>query len=119
MNHKRHKQIATALGASIAKMRLSRGLTQEQVAERLDIGSESISRIERGAVMPPIIRIYQMAEVFDCRVDELFREGSDRSVDLAAGIAQQIDKLMPKDRELVLEILGKLVRRLPVAKGKH
>lgn len=119
MDHKRHKQIAVALGASIARMRLSRGLTQEQVAERLDIGSESISRIERGAVLPPIIRIYQMAEVFDCRVDELFREASDRSIDQAAALAQQIDKLTPKDRELVLGMLEKLAQRLAAAKGRH
>lgn len=119
MDHKRHKQIATGLGASIARNRVKRGLTQEQVAEQLGIGSDAISRIERGAVLPPIIRLYQMADVFDCRVDELFREASDRSIDQAAALAQQIDKLTPKDRELVLGMLERLAQRLAGAKGKH
>lgn len=53
MDDNRQKRIALALGASIAKMRAQNNLTQEQVAEKLGVGNEVISRIERGAVMPP------------------------------------------------------------------
>lgn len=118
MDERRQKRIATALGASIAKMRASRGFTQEQVAEKLGIGNEAISRIERGVVLPPIIRFFEFAELFECRLDELLMEASDRSQDQASAIAQLIEKMAPNDRELVLGIVGQLSQRLST-KRKH
>ena len=112
MDENRQTRIATALGASIAKTRAARNLTQEQVAEKLGIGNEAISRIERGVVLPPLIRLFEFAEVFDCRVDELLLEASDRSSDQAAVIAQQLGRLATTDRALVLNLMAQLTERL-------
>jgi transcriptional regulator with XRE-family HTH domain len=118
MDAKRQRGIAAALGASIAKMRVSRGLTQEQVAEKLGIGGEAVSRIERGVVLPSIVRFYEFADAFSCRVDELFLGVSDRSQDQAVAITQMLEKMSPGDRELVVGIVGQLSQRL-AAKIRH
>lgn len=74
MDESRQRRIAAALGARIAELRTSQGLTQEQVAEQLDMGNQAISRIERGAVLPPLTRLYELGEVLGCRVDEFLLE---------------------------------------------
>lgn len=61
MDESRQRRIAAALGARIAELRTSQGLTQEQVAEQLDMGNQAISRIERGAVLQPLTRLYELA----------------------------------------------------------
>ena len=108
MDETRRSRIAAALGARITELRISQGLTQEQVAERLDMGNKVISRIERGAVLPPITRLYELGEVLGCRVDEFLLDASDRGTDQAAVIAQQLAGLSPADRDMVLNIVSQL-----------
>jgi transcriptional regulator with XRE-family HTH domain len=112
MDESRQRRIAAALGARIAELRTSQGLTQEQVAEQLDMGNQAISRIERGAVLPPITRLYELGEVLGCRVDEFLLDASDRGTDQAAVITQQLAGLAPADREMVLGIVSQLAHRL-------
>ena len=44
--HQQH--LAGRVGRAISKQRIRCGLTQEEVAERLGVGNEAVSRIERG-----------------------------------------------------------------------
>lgn len=106
------KAIALAVGRIIAKKRSERGLTQEVVAEHLDIGYEAVSRIERGTVMPTIARLMELADIFGCGVDALLVESSHRATDQAEYIAGLIKKLSEADRELIVEVVEKLSTRL-------
>ena len=47
-----HKQISVDVGAAIREQRLAAGLSQDQLAEALDVGPEAVSRMERGVVSP-------------------------------------------------------------------
>ena len=60
--------IKQKLGKSIAKARIAQDMTQEVVAEKLGIGNEAMSRIERGIVEPSITRIFELAEILNCDV---------------------------------------------------
>lgn len=108
MNNQKQKKLARAAGASIARMRAEAELTQEEVAERMDIGNEAVSRIERGVVTPTLSRLFEFADLFDCRVDKLLLEASDRDTDQAATIAHQLTGLSTMDRELVAGIVNQL-----------
>src|SRR5690606_41820319 len=73
------KHLAEAVGRAIAKQRVRVGMTQEHVAERLGIGSEAISRIERGIVIPNISRLLEFAAIFECEAADLLTEASPRT----------------------------------------
>ena len=60
------------LGNVIKKMRFKASLTQEQLAERLGISAQSVSKWENGISMPDIALLPEIAEVFGVSVDELF-----------------------------------------------
>lgn len=49
------------IGKAITKYRKTAELSQESLAERLDLGNEAVSRIERGLVIPTVERLIQMA----------------------------------------------------------
>ena len=122
MTPQQQKQISKAVGALIARARAQANKTQEDVAEALEVGAETVSRIERGAVPPTLARLFEFAELFGCRVDELLLEASNRNTDQAANIAHQLSELAPADRLLVSSVVEQLVghlRKKPHGKPKH
>jgi transcriptional regulator with XRE-family HTH domain len=101
MDLRREKNLTKQLGAAIASRREERGLTQAQVAEILGIRSQAISRIERGAVLPTVSRLYEFADVYMCGVDELLLSASDRESDQAVALSRELASLLPSDREFI------------------
>lgn len=112
MDEKRQRKLARAVGASIAAARERAGLTQDQVAEMLGVGPQAVSRVERGTVIPNAVRLYELAEVFDCRVDELLISASDRAADQALAIARQIQSLAAAERQFVAGVVSQLTEHL-------
>jgi transcriptional regulator with XRE-family HTH domain len=109
---KQEELVNRKIGRTIAKKRNSAGYTQEQVAERLGIGNEAFSRIERGLTSPGIFKLYEMAEMFECGVETFLIEGSRRASEQTEYIQQLISKLSAPDRQLVVGIVEKLSTRL-------
>ncbi|BAU72379.1 helix-turn-helix domain-containing protein [Metapseudomonas furukawaii] len=106
------KQLAEVVGQAIARQRVRRKLSQEQVAERLGVGSEAVSRIERGVVMPNVERLVELAAIFGCETADLLTEGSSRPEDQARRLQGLLSTLKAADRVLVLEVVERLVERL-------
>lgn len=105
-------RLAADVAKAITKRRLACGLTQEQVAERLEIGTEAVSRMERGAVLPSLLRLLELAEIYDCQVAELLLEVSPRPGDQAEMLTKMLDRLSDSDRTLVMGVVEQLVDRL-------
>lgn len=102
------KYIAKQIGNCIAKRRVAAGLTQDQVAEKLGIGYEAVSRMERGISIPTVIRLAELAEIFSCGIQELLIESSSRPDDQAEQIKMMLLELNAKDRKIILETLHNL-----------
>ena len=60
------------MGKKIRQFRFRAGLTQEQLAEQLGLGAQSVSKWETGAAMPDITTLPLLAEVFGVSIDDLF-----------------------------------------------
>lgn len=69
------EQIKT--GKFIAELRKEKGMTQEELGERLGVNSRSVSRWENGHGMPDISLLLELADVLGVTVQELL-EGSRR-----------------------------------------
>ncbi len=104
--------LAKSIGKVIAKRRLERGMTQEYVAECLGLGYEAISRIERGAIMPTVGKLIQLASVFECPIEELLVETSNRATDQGAVLSKMIEGLSETDRAFMLELMEQVANKL-------
>lgn len=112
--------IRKAIGHSIALARQNAELTQEEVAERLGIGPEAVSRLERGIGSITAERLVVLAEMFGCRSDQLLLRASSRQDDQVAAFGQMLDGLAPADRGFVLdsaERLATFLRSKPAGSG--
>ncbi|QIM67615.1 hypothetical protein A4G16_09760 [Mannheimia granulomatis] len=99
------------LGINIAKYRQALGLTQEQLAEKLDLGNEAISRIERGVAIPSLMRLFEFSKVFHCNVADLLSEGTTKKDDIEY-IALLLKDLSENDRQFTIRMLEQLVVHL-------
>ena len=59
------------LGLNIKKLRLTKGMTQEELAEYTGVSSRAVSRWENGITFPDISLLPILANIFEVTVDEL------------------------------------------------
>ncbi len=71
--------MATSMGQIIKNLRKGRGFTQEELAERIGVTYQAVSKWENDAGMPDISQIVSLASVFDVSTDVLF--GIDRTTE--------------------------------------
>ncbi len=69
--------MAATIGQIIKKLRNGRGFTQQELAERLGVTYQAISKWENDSGMPDISQIVPLATIFDVSTDFLF--GIDRT----------------------------------------
>lgn len=60
------------IGEQIAKIRKERELTQSQLAELIDVSTETISRLERGVSIPSLKTIEKISKVLHSSLKDLF-----------------------------------------------
>ncbi|MFM5125203.1 helix-turn-helix domain-containing protein [Aeromonas veronii] len=106
------EQLAKNVGKAIGRQRNQVGFTQEQVAEHLNIGMEAVSRMERGIVVPTVVRLAELAQLFGCELADFLRETSNRPTEQGIVLSQQLARLDDADRTLLLETVERLVERL-------
>ena len=61
----------TTLGKKIAQYRKEKGMTQEGLAEQLNISPQAVSKWENDISCPDILLLSSLAELLDVTVDEL------------------------------------------------
>jgi len=61
----------TKMGAFLQQLRREQGLTQEQLGEKLNISSKTISRWETGAYMPPVDMLMELSALYGLTINEL------------------------------------------------
>ena len=69
------------LGAEIQRRRKQLGLTQEELAQRMDVSRQSVTKWETGQSAPDLDRLVQLGEVLKISLDELLKGPSDNADD--------------------------------------
>lgn len=112
MNDRQKASFVKAIGKAISRKRAAAGLSQEKVAEALGISREAVSRMETGVAIPTIVRLAELAEIFDCGIEELLTEASNRQLDQGHQIAKLLDGTTEQNRTMLLDVIKQLVRGL-------
>ena len=59
------------IGKNIKRLRVNAGITQEQLAERLHISGQAVSKWENETALPDITLLPDLADCFGVTIDEL------------------------------------------------
>lgn len=111
------RDLAKRIGRSARAARTSQGLTQADVAERLELSGEFYGRLERGTSMPSVQTLVRLAEALETTPDVLLgfspappvakkgppgRRSRDRVLD------RRLRRASPAALDLVRVLLGEL-----------
>lgn len=72
MKYTRNEVAIKAFGEHLRQVRISKNLTQEQLAFAADLELSQISRIERGVINTSISQVFQIAKALKIHPKELF-----------------------------------------------
>jgi len=73
--------IKLLLGKRIKELRRRKGFTQEQLAEKIGIGTPNISYFETGKFTPAIETMQKIAQVLEVEMYELYMFKKEKSID--------------------------------------
>jgi len=67
---------STAFSENMKRFRLAKKYTQEEVAEKLCVTAQSVSRWECGTTLPDVMLLPEIAKLYEVMVDDLFKKHS-------------------------------------------
>lgn len=117
---KKTPTLAIEVGARLRKLRELRGLTQQQLADRLGAKKPRISRYESGNALPEAETLITLAEVLEVSIDELLlgrpsSAGEDGVQDVRLRErVRELEKVDRKYRDAAIEVIDAFV-----VKGIH
>ena len=77
----------------LRQLRIARGLTQEAVAEKLGVSSQTVSKWERGLRYPDISLLPKIAVLYQCSIDNIFQMNTVWGIEHQQQFQSEIRKL--------------------------
>ena len=108
------EQVKARIGDNIAFYRKQSGLTQAQLAEKLNYSDKAVSKWERGESIPDVLTLMQIADQFQVTVDDLLGDVNalpDNPTTLERAMTQVSEKALRRkaNKNIILALSTTLV----------
>lgn len=93
------------IGAFLKELRKEKEMTQEQLAEKLNVSNRSISRWETGSTLPDISILIELSEFYEVDIKEII-DGERKSEDMNEETKKLLNTVVDytsRDKEMILE----------------
>ncbi len=100
-----------SLSANIKRLRLEKNLTQEQLATKLGVSAQAVSKWETSETYPDGALLVPLAHAFEVSLDELFDNNSVSMADISGRILKLIHATEAKERFNVARDIGWQIER--------
>ena len=97
----------------LTDLRRKSGMSQEQLADRLGVTRQSVSKWESGTAMPELVKLISLSELFGVTVDYLVKDWIEEPAAESGGedlSARQAERLEQKVDELTNYVKGRVYR---------
>ena len=81
-------------GELLAKLRKEKGLTQNELAEKLFVSYQAVSQWENGNTNPDVSIIPNIADTFEISIDELFGRKTKKEVNSTLNVKEYDDNTL-------------------------
>lgn len=82
---------------NLAKLRKDAGMSQFELAERLGVSQQTISKYEKGTRQPDNATLLKLSEIFNCSVDYLLGRTDDPSPRDETSTVSDLEELLKQD----------------------
>ena len=105
-------ELANCLGRNIAVRRKQLSWTQGQLAERVGVDAETISRFERGVHLPSLPTLYKLASTMTADLGDLVSVATLAELDESVVFNTLIRDLSAENRKFILSIVRECCEHL-------
>ena len=102
------------LGERILSLRQERNISQADLARRLDVSRQAVSKWEKGQSSPDTVKLIQLAEILDVEVEYLATGIKPEPKSVVLNVVETVERI--EEKVVVKEII-RHVRRKPVKKN--
>lgn len=106
----------TKLGDRIAELRKLKGISQQDVADKIKISRAQMNRYENQAVQPPADVLNKLAKILDTTVDYLINGAIEAKAkaqlkdNKVLEQFKEVDSLPDTEKNLILKVISALIR---------
>lgn len=98
------------IGKKINQLRKLSGMTQEQLAEKINVSRQTVSKWESGGSSPDVESVVKISRIFHVSLDDLLMEGEKDAMDKNEKITlEDLMKINLHNRRLSLLVIGGLI----------
>ncbi len=99
------------IGKRIQECRKRKGLTQEQLAERIGVSAHYLSALERGVYNIKLETLVNILNELDCSADEVFCDVVKKSYEVKATmLSEKLSKLPMSEQYRIYEVVDTLIK---------
>ncbi len=74
------KELAIFIGSKIKEYRLQNSMTQTELAKKLNISKQTVSKYEKGIIKANQDTLFQLADIFSVSVNDFFPPATDTAI---------------------------------------
>ncbi len=108
---KENKEILVTIGHNLKNARISKGYTQEQMAEQLNVSSKFISMIERGCSGLSITNLTNICKILDIEPNSLFNSVLNYTDSKDEYITNALSTLANGDKEFLISVIEYILKK--------
>ena len=104
------------LGERIVSLRQERNISQSDLAKRLDVSRQAVSKWEKGQSSPDTVKLIQLAELFNVEVEYLATGIKPEPKSVVLNVVETVERVEEKVvvKEVVRHIPRKPVKKNPL-----
>ena len=92
------------IGSFLKELRKEKGLTQEQLAEKMSVSGRTVSRWETGSNMPDLDILIELSDLYDVDIRELL-DGERKSEKMDQELKETIEKVADYSNEMKKRVI--------------
>ena len=98
------------IGKKIQEFRKKKGITQDELAEIIDISPHYLSALERGVYNIKLSTLVKILNSLDCSADEVFCDVVDKSCAVTTSrLSEKLSKLPVEEQKKILAVVDTMV----------
>ena len=102
------------IGERITSLRKEKNISQAELAKRMDVSRQAVSKWEQGASSPDTEKLIQLAEIFDVEVEYLATGIKPEPKSVVLNVVETVERI---EEKVVVKEVVRHIRRKPVKKN--
>lgn len=102
------------IGERITELRKARNISQSELAKRLDVSRQAVSKWEQGSSTPDTAKLIQLAEILDTEVEYLATGTHPEPGSVVLNVVETVEREKVVVKEVIRHVRRKPVKKNPI-----